>query len=111
LRFEAGKSYTSIDGVEERGKRKVESMTEKNKGAMDEAKGLVKEKAKHLTKEAAGAIVGNQELAKGLAKEATGAATGDEELKAKGRSEWQKGTQGAKEDLGRIVKESLKGSE
>ena len=59
-------------------------MTEKNKGAMDEAKGLVKEKAKHLTKEAAGAVVGNQELAKGLAKEATGAATGDEELKLKG---------------------------
>jgi uncharacterized protein YjbJ (UPF0337 family) len=81
-------------------------MTEKNKGAMDEAKGLVKEKAKHLTKEAAGAV-GNQELAKGLAKEATGAATGDEELKAKGRSERQKGTQGVKEDLGRIVKESL----
>jgi uncharacterized protein YjbJ (UPF0337 family) len=86
-------------------------MTEKNKGAMDEAKGLVKEKAKHLTKEAAGAVVGNQELAKGLAKEATGAATGDEELKAKGRSERQKGTQGVKEDLRRIVRESLKGSE
>ena len=86
-------------------------MTEKNKGAMDEAKGLIKEKAKHLIKEAAGAGVGNQELAKGLTKEATGAATGDEELKAKGRSERQKGTQAVKEDLGHIVKESLKESE
>ncbi len=86
-------------------------MTEKNKGAMDEVRSLAKEKAKRLAREAAGAVVGNQELAKGLAKEATGAATGDEELKAKGRSERQKGTQGAKEDLGRIVKESLKGSE
>src|SRR5215218_3370432 len=40
----AGKRHTRIDGGEERGKRKVESMTEKNKGTIDETKGLVKEK-------------------------------------------------------------------
>jgi uncharacterized protein YjbJ (UPF0337 family) len=82
-------------------------MTEKNEGAMDEVKALAKEKAKHLAKEAAGAVADNQELAKGLAKEATGAATDDEELKAKGRSERKKGTEGIKEDLGRIVRKSV----
>jgi uncharacterized protein YjbJ (UPF0337 family) len=86
-------------------------MTEKNKGAMSEVKSLAKEKAKRLAREAAGAVADNQELAKGLAKEATGAATGDEELKTKGRLERKKGTEGAKEDLGHILRESLRRSE
>jgi uncharacterized protein YjbJ (UPF0337 family) len=86
-------------------------MTKKNKGAMDEAKSLAKEKAKRLVREAAGAVADNQDLAKGLAKEATGAATGDEELRAKGRLERKKGTEGVKEDLEHILRESLSRSE
>jgi uncharacterized protein YjbJ (UPF0337 family) len=86
------------------------NMTEKDKGAMDEVKAFAKRKAKHLAKEAAGAVADNEELAKGLAKEATGAATGDEECKDKGRLEWEKGTKGVKEDLRRIAKESLRRS-
>jgi uncharacterized protein YjbJ (UPF0337 family) len=94
--------------VEERGRREVEGMAEKNNGTVDEVKSLAKDKAKSLAKEAAGAVADNQELAKGLAKEANGAATGDEELKAKGRLERKKGTEGVKEDLGRIVRESAR---
>jgi uncharacterized protein YjbJ (UPF0337 family) len=86
-------------------------MTKKNKGAMDEVKAFAKKKAKHLANEAARALADNEELAKGLAKEATGAATGDEELKSKGRLEREKGTKGAKGDLGRIVRESVRRSE
>jgi len=97
--------------LEGSGRRKAEIMTEKDKGAMDEVKSLAKEKAKLLAREAAGAVADNQELAKGLAKEATGAATRDEELKAKGRLERKKGTEGIKEDLGHILKESLRRSE
>jgi uncharacterized protein YjbJ (UPF0337 family) len=86
-------------------------MTEKSKGAMDKAKSLAKEKAKRLAREAAGAVADNQELARGLAKEGTGAATGDEELKAKGRLERKKGTEGVKEDLEHILRDSLSKSE
>ena len=74
------------------------SSKDKGEGAMDRAKGRVREASDALTEDrekksdrqdrGEGAI----DKAKGRAKEASGALTGDEERKAEGRSDQRKGT-------------------